>query len=149
MAFLCVSSFIESLWRWLHFCLSVAPHITLSTRGRQTVLVPLCFWKCSPRLRCLTSLLVPLQMCGAWEEGRGIKVSTDHHNTITILWSVSALVLSFEGFLCDFYVTKHETWESMENLCDWALESVTPRIEPQFLANRFCDLGESYLTSST
>ena len=37
----------------------------------------------------------------------------------------------------------------MENLCDWALESVTPGIEPQFLENRFCDLGESYLTSST
>ena len=36
-------------------------------------------------------------------------MSTDHLNTITILWSVSALVLSFEGFLCDFYVTKHET----------------------------------------
>lgn len=27
--------------RRLHFCLSVAPHITLSTRGSQTVLVPL------------------------------------------------------------------------------------------------------------
>lgn len=67
--------FAESLLRWLCFCPHVPPPITLSTGGCQAALAHPCFWKCSPGLRGLASMLVHLPICVAWDTTKG---STDY-----------------------------------------------------------------------